>query len=183
MDSSLNKSGILQEKLHLFYNNKKNLMKFLNVINKKTDYSLRIIEWFVSNYSKKYNIVYKIDKKDFNVFLSYKDQLKSYKKKQFDPFKRYEKFTLSIHEHSIVTTIGQLNFFKWAISNNILNYVENNLKIIKNDMNVNLVHQTNSSKNSEVTEPLVKRKKRQSLSSCATRTTVKRYTKVILTFD
>jgi hypothetical protein len=30
----------------------------------------------------------------------------------------------------ILTTIGQLNFFRWAISNDIINYTENNYKNI-----------------------------------------------------
>ncbi|CAK0773750.1 conserved hypothetical protein [Gammaproteobacteria bacterium] len=186
--STVVKTGcVLKDKLIAFYKSKKNYTEFINIVDKKANYSLRIIEWFVSNYSKKYNIVYKIGNKDFNVYLSYKDQLKSYKKKQFDPFKRYDKFNFNIHDATIVTTIGQLNFFKWAISNNILDYVSKYLDKIKEDMNINIRHQIVN-----VPQPKLKqventkvapRKKRQSLSACATRTTVKRYTKVVITFD
>jgi hypothetical protein len=33
------------------------------------------------------------------------------------------------------TTIGQLNFFKWAIENDVLKYIESNYSTIDNDMN------------------------------------------------
>jgi hypothetical protein len=190
MDINLNSSCVLKDKLFLFYKNKKNYTAFIDIVNKKAKCSLRVIEWFVSNYSKKYNIVYKIGNKDFNVYLSYKDQLKSYKKKQFDPFKRYDKFNFSLHEGGpMVTTIGQLNFFKWAISNDILEYVSKNLAKIKEDMILNIRYNKDNEDDNQYQKKLIEstsnvsRKKRQSLSVCATRTTVKRYTKVIITFD
>jgi hypothetical protein len=33
------------------------------------------------------------------------------------------------------TTIGQLNFFKWALDNNIIDYIKNNYDAIECDMN------------------------------------------------
>ena len=33
------------------------------------------------------------------------------------------------------TTIGQLNFFKWAIENKILDFIQKNYQLIENDMN------------------------------------------------
>lgn len=204
----------LAQYLMKFFSNNQNLKQFLDVVNKNTEYSLRILEWFISNYSKKFNIVYQIynsdtkKREEFNVYLSYRSQLKAFKKKSFDPFKRYQKFNLMYKADSnsdkvtaIKTTIGQLNFFRWALENNILKYVNNNLQRIKADMNASInpaanksdtkVKPSTSTITSTVTEtkmingiPVLKtRKKRQSLSVAATRTTIKRYSKTTLVFE
>ena len=72
----------------------------------------------------------------FKVYHDYKLKLKSYSKKKFDPFCRWERITIPYdNENSMETTIGQLNFFKWAIENNIIRYIETNYQTIENDMN------------------------------------------------
>lgn len=189
---SNNRALLLKKSLMDFYKSKENIEKFVNVIEKKTEYSLRVIEWFCNNYSKKYDIIYKIDKnKEFNVYLSYKSQLDSYQKKQFDPFKRkhtgFETFVLKFDggDKSIITTVGQLNFFKWCICNKVLDYVKKHIKDIKNDM-ITSVNYTNSStvnKSKNTTPKTSTRKKRQPLSVSATRTCVKRYINAVLEFD
>jgi hypothetical protein len=135
---TIQRDKILTEKLNDFYN----IIDNFNIIydiytNPKI--SLRVIDWFVTNYSKKNNINYylkKIEKKiKFNVYTSYKSQLKSYSKKYFDPFCRRSRIELEKQGKKILTTIGQLNFFKWAIENNIIEYIMNNYKIIDDDMN------------------------------------------------
>ena len=68
----------------------------------------------------------------------YKAQLKSYKKKNFDPFRRDRKFYYSYDQlddtKKVLTTLGQLNFFKWAISNKIIDYVEKHYEDINRSM-------------------------------------------------
>ena len=68
--------------------------------------------------------------------------MKSYNKRFFDPFCRINKKNITNKiafkyddEKYIVTTIGQLNFFRWAIRNKIIDYVINDLENINNDMN------------------------------------------------
>ena len=79
------------------------------------------------------------NKVDINVFLNYKAQLKSFSKKQFDPFCRRERISFKYNENdSVVTTVGQLNFFKWSIENDILKYIGNNLKDIEEAVGVPL---------------------------------------------
>jgi hypothetical protein len=36
----------------------------------------------------------------------------------------------------IQTTLGQLNFFKWAIENQVLRYIHENYSVIESDMNI-----------------------------------------------
>ena len=126
------KNKILLNTLDTFYSNETNFEILYDYIkNKKI--SLRIIDWFVTNYSKKYNCV--IDQKFF-VFLEYKSQLKAYTKKLFDPFCRRDRVIRYYFNKEISTTLGQLNFFKWTIENNILNYIILNSKEIEKDMTI-----------------------------------------------
>lgn len=115
----------------------------LPIVNSSSKISLRALDHFVTNYSRKYRISYNIDLGNdkyslFRVNASYKDQLKAYNKKYFDPFCRGNRIPWFYGERGskcIITTIGQLNFFKWTISNNIIDYVFENLTDIENDMN------------------------------------------------
>jgi hypothetical protein len=133
----MDKDDLLKTTLLRFFSTKKRLKIIADVVDKKTPYSLRVIEWFVSNYSKAYKIKYKRKNgKYFDVYDSYKnEQLKSFSKKHFDLFRRSDKFELMIDEKRFIyTTVGQMNFFKWAIQNNILEYVNDNIKDIKRHM-------------------------------------------------
>jgi hypothetical protein len=101
--------------------------------------SLRVLEWVVTKCSKK-NIDIEIDDKEyFSINIMYKAQLKSYKKKNFDPFRRDRKFYYNYDKKdpskTVITTLGQLNFFKWAISNNIIECVEKHYPAIIEAMN------------------------------------------------
>ena len=171
---------ILLESLNKFYRIPHNRDKLINILNDHDSISLRSIDWFITNYSKKnntYYIVYQDDnniptfdesenyKNNMNVFHSYKSQLKAYSKKRFDPFCRRDRILFHLDENnSVETTIGQLNFFKWAISNLIIDYIELHKIEIENDMNTSLklMKENSNKKNGE-------RKKRQELSLSATR--------------
>ena len=124
---------------------------------------------FFTNYSKKHNISYSNKEKNenFKVYTSYKSQLKSYSKKQFDPFNRTERINFYYEkERYITTTIGQLNFFRWAIQNNIIEYINSNCKNIEDDMNNSISYVYNKTSSSE-NKP--SRKKRKELSVSATK--------------
>ncbi len=115
---------------------KDNIDMMLDVINGKSKISLRLLDWFVTRYAKKYKTSYNInDGYDrFNVHISYKAQLKSYKKRYFDPFRRRKKFYYVYNKNDsdskLYTTIGQLNFFRWAIINGVIDYVKNSYDTI-----------------------------------------------------
>lgn len=127
--------------LYEFYLTDNNFDKVLPIITSNSNISIRVLDWFVTNYCKKNNIIYPIIDGDkvifYNVYLQYKSQLKGYKKKLFDPFCRKERIVFCYDEKKcIVTTIGQLNFFRWAIKFKVLDYIINNLDIVCNDMNI-----------------------------------------------
>ena len=126
----------------IFYN-ENNFIIFIKIL-KSTSLSIRLIDYFITKYSKNNKIIIK---NNFNIFNSYKQQLKLFQKKYFDPFSRGERIPFFINNNYIITTIGQLNFFKWFIYNNIHNYVINNYLIIEKDMiNNNKNKKTNINK-------------------------------------
>jgi hypothetical protein len=155
MDNSISsKESLLKVKLIDFYSDSSNLKILLPIILQQTRLSLRSLDWFVTNYSKKYNTNFIITKNGEQLtyfpFKSYKSQLKAYSKKFCDPFCRRERVIFDYkcmdiiefnsnlkmsHCDYIITTIGQLNFFKFAIQDNIIKYAIENIEEIEDDMN------------------------------------------------
>ncbi len=133
--------NILLKSFEKFYENLENIYDFLSIINSESNISIRLIDYFVTKYSKKYKIFYKIIENNvqspFYVFQSYKHQLRLYQKKFFDPFARGTRIPYFIKDTCLITTIGQLNFFTWFISKNILSYVLTHKSIIESEMNKN----------------------------------------------
>jgi hypothetical protein len=98
--------------------------------------SLRLIDWFVTNYARQHTISYILNSQEFLVYMNYKSQLKAYSKKLFDPFCRRERIMFQIPGHEqFLTTVGKLNFFRWAIEKGIINYIQMNLAKIEKEMN------------------------------------------------
>lgn len=197
------KNDLLYNKLKSYYVGDK-LKIFIEYV-KYNKISLRVIDWFVTNYAKKNSVVYNINEsnnnnnneiisildnnlstKVFNVYLSYKSQLKSFSKKNFDPFCRREKIHFEYinkkgDKDYILTTIGQLNFFRWAIDNSLIEYIKLNLETIELDMNKSIknIHKNQKKNNSYES----KRKKRQELSLSGSRGLNVHKNKIVLTFD
>ena len=152
----------------------------LRVINGDSKISLRIVDWFVTNYAKEKYIVYELaDEKRIKVYDSYKLNLRAYSKKRFDPFCRWDRITIPYKEDThIQTTIGQLNFFKWAIENKIIEYIDENYESIEKDMNS---RNSTSKKNNVVTDNKT-RKKREELSIHAVKSVKKERVDIIVKF-
>lgn len=144
-----------------FYSKSDNLNTFLNFIRKsesaKKNSALRTLNWFATNHTK----IVDVNIHGRSIRLDYLQQLKAYQKEFFDPFRRNKRilwkwelndesqtptnFTWEYIEESkskdkdlkttkdneIVTTIAQVNFFKWAINRGVLQYVKENMESIK----------------------------------------------------
>ena len=232
-------NDLLLHKVLRFYNenNGENMNKMLSVINGTTNISLRIMDWFVTNYSKKHYTVYELEDsgtptKRFKVYVDYKLKLRAYSKKRFDPFCRWDRINVP-HKNGttyIQTTLGQLNFFKWAIENQVLRYIHENYSVIETDMNIRnntsrkmaKSHQTSSATvdgceinmtfgggdiavaaaatsatsatsaeasagydtdASSIASKIKQRKKREELSSSATKGIKKEFVDIVITFD
>lgn len=156
MDSDYicSKSEILLKSLNKFYSNKEYLSVILPIIKQESYLSLRILDWLITNYSKKNNINYELNtvdgKYNFNMYLNYRSQLKAYSKKSFDPFCRRQRIEFYVenpdttiekylnHDENkryyFTTTVGQLNFFRWALQYRVIKYAYDNVYDIEKDM-------------------------------------------------
>ena len=171
-------NSLLLNKLMKFYNKDNNIEKILPIINGDSPISLRLIDWFVTNYSKKNFITIKRNKR-FNVYIDYKLKLKAYSKKRFDPFCRWDRITIPYKKDSLMeTTIGQLNFFRWILENNILDYIKSHIQEINQDMNKRNSTSKNKQKSNKKT-----RKKREELSIFASKSIKKEKVKIVVEFN
>ena len=123
----MKKSDILLNSIDAFYGTPENGRTLSQILSKTGGISLRNLEWFITNYSKKTNLMYKtIYGKIFSVHCAYKSTLDGYSKKLFDPFCRSDKISYKIPgtTDEINTTVAQLNFIKWCIKNGIISYIK-----------------------------------------------------------
>ncbi len=168
------------------YNPNNNLDKMLKIITGDSKISLRIVDWFATNYAKKYYTLYVIEgtldnvTRRFKVYDDYKLKLKAYSKKRFDPFCRWDRISIPYTNGKFIeTTIGQLNFFKWAIENKVVDYIEENYADIEKDMN----NRNSTSKRKEpITDNSKTRKKREELSISATKSIKKEKVEIVVQF-
>jgi hypothetical protein len=110
--------------LQRFYSTCPEFNNLIPILKGEADISLRLIDWFVTNYAKKHHVSYVLTGQEFVVYLNYKSQLKAFSKKLFDPFCRRERILFQCGTYEpFETTVGQLNFFRWAFEKNILNYI------------------------------------------------------------
>ena len=168
MTSYTTQNSLLLNNLLKFYKKEDNLETMLNIINGESPISLRIVDWFVTNYAKQKFTVYNLSEGvRFKVYTDYKLKLKAYSKRRFDPFCRWDRITIPYKEDKLIqTTIGQLNFFKWALENEIISYIKDNYIEIERDMN-----NRNSTSKKRITLTNSKtRKKREELSISASKT-------------
>ena len=118
------KSQVLLESLERFYavpENQQQLGDILGRSSSKSIPSLRKLEWFVTNYAKTQHVTYTAPNgKMFTVHVAYKSSLDGYSKKLFDPFCHPAR----IDFQGLTTTVAQLNFIRWCITNGIINHLK-----------------------------------------------------------
>jgi hypothetical protein len=147
------KQALLIIPITKYFSDRRILNKLITIL-KGEGISLRLVDWFVTNYCKKHNVMYNVmdfrppvpgmteaQRRSFDNFIivhtNYKGQLKAYSKRNFDPFCRRNRIRFYYEENKyFITTVGQLNFFKWALENNIVDYVQKHMKEIEDDMNL-----------------------------------------------
>ena len=146
--------------------------------------SIRLINWFVTNYAKHDGTSYYIpDKHDptkqdlFMVWNRFGSAKRGYTKDLFDPYSRGERIAMPYIKNQVIlsdgdllegqflTTIAQLNFHKWAITNGVFDYITNNLHKIALDLKLRC---TAKNKTNQINRDKTKtRKKREELSVSA----------------
>jgi len=183
--SYTSQNDLLLTNLMEFYKDEVKLSTMLKIITGESKISLRIVDWFATNYAKKYYTLYSINNSDrrFKVYVDYKLKLKAYSKRRFDPFCRWDRINIPYTgETHIETTIGQLNFFKWTLENGVIDYIEANYDAIEKDMN----SRNSTSKRKELALDNANsktRKKREELSISATKSIKKEKVEIVVQFN
>ena len=174
-------NSLLLNNLLQFYKKDNYLELMLSIINGVSPISLRIVDWFATNYSKQYYVTYSTEHdKRFKVYNDYKLKLRAYSKKRFDPFCRWDRISIPYKNNQYIqTTIGQLNFFKWALENDVIDYIKNHYREIEQDMNNR--NSTSKRKNSMTNKKT--RKKREELSISASKTVHREEVEIVVKFD
>jgi hypothetical protein len=125
--------------LHDFFLKKDNYNILLQFLKSDSKISLRIIDYFLTTYC----YINKVENNNMNIFIEYKDILKKYHKKYFDPCSRGIKIPFFYDkDYCVITTICQLNFFKWFVETETYKIFLNLYSNIKQSM-----------KNKEVKKP------------------------------
>ena len=175
-----------------FYAIEENINKFRKVIyGNIPNISLRLIDWFSTNYAKKNYTTYILNigqdnEKRFKVFDSYKLKLRAYGKDNFDAFSRGKRIIVPYsndNETQKETTIGQMNFFKWAIENNLLDYILANLDTIKKDMDSRSSTSKKKKDSNLIDDNSKTRKKREELSVSASKCIIKEKVSITIKFS
>lgn len=137
------KQELIVSSLQKFYATRDDIKEILPMLMGTSDLSLRLVDWFVTNYSKRHNTSYILEGQEFLVYTNYKSQLKAYSKKLFDPFCRRERILFQVpNEEPFLTTVGKLNFFRWAIQKGVLLHLKLHAPVIEADMNKAMKEQT-----------------------------------------
>lgn len=124
----MSKSDVLLESLTRFFAEPLHAEQLGDVLCHRKGISLRNLEWFVTNYSKNRHVSYTAPNgKIFTVHVAYKSSLDGYSKKLFDPFCRTER----IEFHGLTTTVAQLNFIRWCITNGIIEYLITQKEVLR----------------------------------------------------
>jgi len=213
MLESSSKEELLLYSLVQFFSISNNFRILVPIVTQKTVLSLRILDWFSTNYAKKNAIYINND-----IYLDYKRQLKGFSKKQFDPFCRRHRLMIVYDEKElestdnislkvffmnekasklaqggpaeglsqkdavakkshIITTTGQLNFFRWAIREKVIEFAFKNVKNIESDMIETIGKRTKQNQKGE------DRKKRKELSIQKSRGVGVRVMRVTIQFN
>jgi hypothetical protein len=116
------------------------------------------------------------------VHFHYKRELKAYSKRLFDPFCRRERISFQIRGQAPIeeTTVGQLNFFRWAIEKGVINYILEHVADVEKDMNVSF--REHYSKEPEV-KTATGRRKRKEMSQSAMKAVNHHDVPIMVSFD
>lgn len=173
----LARRSTLLDSLKRFYDTGDHLQQLTEVLGKNPPVSLRTIDWLVTNYSKADNRYVEGCVTPVNIYIAYKAAQGSVKKKLMDPFCRRERIVFKNSEgRDFVTTLGQLNFFRWAIRNGVLKYAIDNAKDIER-------HMLEATAKPPQAEGAKRRTKRKELSRAANKSCTRTQIKTVIKFS
>ena len=120
-----------------FFNESTIVSMLVPVATATFDVSLRLLDYCCTNYAKKTRVVICERGRAIHLFSLYKDWLRHYRRRCFDPFRRRERIQFQNPSNTsewLDTTVAQLNFLRWAEVYRIIPYVRRNMPLIEQDM-------------------------------------------------
>lgn len=175
METIQSKEQWVLHRLETFYSRPEHFNRVRAILAGDSNISLRLVDWLVTNYAKKHNVSFLTKQsRHVIVYLAYKSHLKAYSKKMFDPFCRSKR----IQFLGLDTTVGQLNFFEWAIQDEVLDYLDAHYEAIHADMDA-----CSTEIRVKTDEDGGVRRKRHELSRSATKSVCHHDVRVSVKFD
>ena len=109
--------------------------QFSDIVKHKNGLSLRIIDWLITNFSKKISVSIETRGIPGDLYRDYHKNLSAHNKKNFDPFARRQRICILLNgEEKRFSTIGQLNFFRWFLQKNLCSFLLANKPTIEKHM-------------------------------------------------
>ena len=189
------KQELIISSLQRFYSQREDIDEIVELLKGTSEVSLRLIDWFVTNYSKAHNTSYILNGQEFAVYMNYKNQLKAYSKKLFDPFCRRERILFQVPKHeAFLTTVGKLNFFRWALEKGILDHIKLHQQDVEKEMNAAMKEQTkaktpvaapvnNSTQKAAQGQPQTQTRKRSGRQAAVSKLVQKHDCKIVMEFS
>jgi len=130
------KDEVLLSSVLLWFNEEESRVQtFSDIVHHKNGLSLRIIDWLITNFTKSFSVAIESDGLPRNLHRDYHKNLSAHNKKNFDPFARRRRIHIVLFgKEERVSTIGQLNFFRWFLSKNLVGFLLENKTVIEKHM-------------------------------------------------
>ena len=130
------KDEVLLKSVLEWYNaDESRVRQFNDIVKHKNGLSLRIIDWLITNFSKKVSVSIETHGIPGDLYRDYHKNLSAYNKKNFDPFARRQRICiLMFGSEKRFSTIGQLNFFRWFLEKNLCVFLLENKPLIEKHM-------------------------------------------------
>lgn len=130
------KDEVLLNSVLVWFNEEESRVQtFSDIVHHKNGLSLRIIDWLITNFTKSFSVAIESDGLPRNLRKDYHKNLTAHNKKNFDPFARRRRIKIVLFgEEKRVSTIGQLNFFRWFLSKNLVEVLLENKSVVEKHM-------------------------------------------------
>jgi len=126
---------LLSSVLRWFNQEESRVQTFSDIIHHKNGLSLRIIDWLITNFTKSFRGAIESEGLPRNLRKDYHKNLSAHNKKNFDPFARRRRIQIILFgKEKRVSTIGQLNFFRWFLSKDLVGFLLENKSVIEKHM-------------------------------------------------
>ena len=128
-------ANLLERKLRTFFDDSSRATIAIAVLTDRSTYPKRTIDWYITTYTRRHSVFIQTPSgRLVDLHSSYKAQLKSFSKRQFDIFKRGTEIVFKLNDTTCHTTIAQLNFARWFIDFGVYKHFSENKRAIEEEM-------------------------------------------------